>query len=207
MEFTRKLHSRLEAIKGDGNVWIDWEGIASAAPDFLEEIYAGIESADTFLLIVTPSSLKSEVCHLEIAHAIQHGKRIVPAIHISVVEDDKLLGDIVREWFSTDWEERARENWTTLSHINWLFFREKDDFDTAFQNLIDTINTDLDHVKFHTRLTVRAREWQAQNAAADLVLRGDDLTSAEAWLTNGERNNPPPTQLQRAYIQASTPDT
>ena len=75
-EFVRKLFDALEATGRDA--WIDWEGIASAAPDFLAEIFVGIEAANNFLLIMSPSSLKSEICNLEIAHAIEHHKRIVP---------------------------------------------------------------------------------------------------------------------------------
>lgn len=46
-----------------------------------------------------------------------------------------------------------------LSKYNWLFFRDVDDFASAFQALIKAIDTDLDHVRTHTHLLVRANEW------------------------------------------------
>ncbi|MEM9219914.1 MAG: hypothetical protein AAGD25_37000 [Cyanobacteria bacterium P01_F01_bin.150] len=61
---------------------------------------------------------------------------------------------------------------------NWLFFKEDNDFDTAFHSLVDTLNTDLDHVKAHTRLLVRALEWEKQHRSDDFLLRGDDLKTA-----------------------------
>ena len=40
----------------------------------------------------------------------------------------------------------------------WLFFREGDDFEPAFKELMRVMDTDLEWVKAHTRLTVRAVE-------------------------------------------------
>lgn len=37
--------------------------------------------------------------------------------------------------------------------------RESDDFDSAVGSLIEALDTDLDWVRAHTRLLVRANEW------------------------------------------------
>ena len=200
-DFARKLFDELEASGRDS--WIDWEGIASAAPDFLAEIYTGIENADTFLLIVTPDSLKSDICNLEIGHARQHHKRIVPVVHKEIIEQKKLKGEIVQVWFGADWEHVARANWEVIERINWLFVRDEDDFEAAFEELSTTLERDLDHVKFHTRLTTRARDWERNNQHEDYVLRGEDLTASAGWLVISAGKSPAPTALHREYIQAS----
>ena len=41
------------------------------------EVYAGIQSADTFLFLISSDSVVSEIHILEIQHAIQHNKRLV----------------------------------------------------------------------------------------------------------------------------------
>ena len=49
------------------------------------------------------------------------------------------------------------------------FFRETDDFATAFRALVTALDTDLDHVKFHTRLLVKARDWETKGKTEDLL--------------------------------------
>jgi len=41
------------------------------------EIYSGIEAANSFLFIISPDSVASEICTLEIEHAVKHNKRLV----------------------------------------------------------------------------------------------------------------------------------
>ncbi|MDP7281955.1 MAG: TIR domain-containing protein [Candidatus Poribacteria bacterium] len=49
--------------------------------DWLAEIYRCIEAtADTFLFIFSLASVASEICTLEIEHAVEHNKRLVPVV-------------------------------------------------------------------------------------------------------------------------------
>lgn len=200
--FVRRLFTQLESKAYDA--WVDWEDIASAAPNFFEEIYGGIESADAFLLIMTPASLKSEICNLEISHAVKHHKRIIPVVYLDVSDRGKLKDEIVGAWLGTLWEKQAQENWEVLRRINWLMFQEGVDFDSAFANLVDVLKADLDYIKFHTRLTVRAVEWEQKEQSSDFVLRGNDLTIAEGWLAISQTKQPSPTPLQKDFVTAST---
>src|SRR5690606_20921764 len=86
---------------------------------------------------------------------------------------------------------------------NWLYFRESDDFDKAFADLIEVLNVDLDYVRGHTRLLVRAREWESRDRNASYLLRGDDLNNAERWLAASGSKEPKPIELQTEYILAS----
>jgi len=185
--FVRCLFDTLEADGRDA--WVDWEGIPPTA-DWLEEIYAAIEAADTFVFVISPDSVASQICNLEVAHAIKHNKRLVPIIRREVDEAatfETLTG--------CDWGTLAHDNWQTLKRLNWVFFRESDDFDSAFQALIDAIETDFDWVRAHTRLLVRAIEWDSKGRDNSLVLRGQDLQEAEQWLAQGTAKEPRPTSF------------
>jgi WD40 repeat protein len=177
--------------------WVDWEGIPYSV-DWWREICTGIDNADNFIVILSPDSLASEVCNKEIEYARQHHKRIIPVIYQDIDERQ-----IAGEWFEKSWEQIARTNWRELKKLNWLFFRDTDDFDSTFAELIETVELEPEHVRTHTRLGVRATEWEANGRKNSLLLRGDDLKAAEDWLTIGVNKQPPPTDLQAEYIRVS----
>ncbi len=199
-EFAKRLTNALK--KQERDVWIDWEDIPRAA-DWLNEIYAGVESADTFLFIVTQHSLTSEICNYEVAHARKHNKRIVPLIRQRIEGDLEAL--VKGQWMDTTWEQTARENWQQIGHLNWIFFEDDEKFDVEFAALTETLQTDIEHVNLHTRLLVRAREWESRDKNAGFLLTGDEISSAEDWLQLAEAGSktPEPTQLHCDYIQQS----
>jgi hypothetical protein len=178
-EFVQALHAALEAEERE--IWIDWEDIPATA-DWWQEIERGIEGTSTFVFVISPDSIVSEVCNQEIDHAVKHHKRLVPIVR--------------REGF-----EIAKTH--PLSRHNWLFFRQEDNFDRGFAKLMTAIKMDLEYVRSHTRLLERAIEWDKKDRNESFLLRGDDLKDAEAWLMGGDRKEPKPTELQREYIGAS----
>ena len=84
IDFVRHLFDQLKTR--DREAWADWQDIPPTA-DWLAEIYRGIEAADSFLFIISPDSVVSEICTLEIEHAIQHNKWLVPVVLHDVVDD------------------------------------------------------------------------------------------------------------------------
>ncbi len=90
-----------------------------------------------------------------------------------------------------------------LGALNWIFFHESDDFDSAFQSLIKALDTDLEYVRGHTRLLTRAIEWDTEKRDNSFLLRGNELREAEGWLVQGTEKEPKPTPLQTQYIIAS----
>ena len=64
------------------------------------------------------------------------------------------------------------------------------------------MDTDREHLEIHTRLLVRAGEWDRRGRDESLLLRGQDLQNAETWLTNNAAIEPQPTGLQQEYIRA-----
>ena len=178
--FVRRLSDALEQRQREA--WVDWEGIRPTE-EFMLAIYAAIEGTNTFIFILTPDSVGSEVCAKEIAHAAKHNKRFIPIVHREI--DAKSVPE-------------------TLAKLNWIFCREADDFAATIESLIDALDTDLDWVRAHTRLLTRAIEWESKGKNASFVLRGDDLRTAEKWLTEaGADRERQPTPLQTDYIIAS----
>ena len=62
----------------------------------------------------------------EIAHAAKNGKRLIPLIVRDVKPDEEMP--------------------QAISHLNWIFFREQDNFEESFQKLLLGINTDFEWV-------------------------------------------------------------
>ncbi|MEL6525994.1 MAG: toll/interleukin-1 receptor domain-containing protein, partial [Chloroflexota bacterium] len=64
------VHKLFDDIKGTGKeVWADFEDIPKAA-DWWNEIKAGIDAADAFVFVISPDSVRSEICRDEIEHAV-----------------------------------------------------------------------------------------------------------------------------------------
>ena len=128
IDFVRHLFDQLTAR--DREPWADWQDIPPTA-DWLAEIYRGIEAADSFLFVISPDSVASEICTLEIEHAGKHNKRLVPVVW-KEVEDSQVH--------------------PTMTAHNWVFLRQEDDFEANFELLIQALDTDLEHVREHTRV-------------------------------------------------------
>ena len=178
--FARRLYEALEGQNRDA--WVDWEGIPPTA-EWLKEVFAAIEGADAFLFIISPDSVVSPVCLKELAHAVEQNKRLVPILH--------------RESDASGIPE-------ALAKLNFLFARAGDDFPTAVARLLETVATDLDWVRGHSRVLVRAKEWEARGRDGSFLLRGMDLQDAVRWLAEAPlRKSPAPTSLHLEYIDAS----
>ena len=83
--FARLLHQALK--ENDLETWIDWQDIPPSA-DWLAEVYEAIEQTDTFIFIISPTSVNSEIYSMEIAHAAKHNKRFIP-VDIGGVKADE----------------------------------------------------------------------------------------------------------------------
>jgi len=184
LEFVQRLANALEAAQIDS--WLDQHDIEPAA-DWRERIQAGIESADNFIFVISPDSVQSKECRHELDQAIQNGKRLIPILY--------------------------RETPSNLIHpslgaFNWVFFREEvDEFQTAFTKFVTAIKSDLDWAHAHSRIQVRALEWQRTDQDSSFLLRGIDLQDAEQRLANaGPEKSPQPTELQRIFVLASRQD-
>jgi hypothetical protein len=205
--FVRRLHAKLAEQKRD--IWVDWEDIPLSA-DWWGQICAGIESSDTFVFIITPASLLSVICHFEIAHARKHNKRLIPIMRARVDEtmldefNTRVLDANARAILGErDMLQIVRDNWNALSRHNWVFFEDEDKFDDNFALMLKAIETDLNHVRMHTRLTTRAREWEMRGESASYLLNNAEIREYTEWVKDGADKDPKPTELQLEYLFAS----
>src|SRR5215207_8355627 len=170
--FAQRIVARLAQEQFDS--WVDWAGIPYSA-EWWREICKGIDGAKNFIFILTPDSLTSRICNLELEYARNHNKRVIPIVRREP-DPKKLAG----EWFGTDWEQIARDNYVQLQKLNYIFFRkhsepefqceydedtreitnpncdglssDADNFETAFQSLVDTVRRDQSYLEEQTRI-------------------------------------------------------
>jgi WD40 repeat protein len=182
--FARLLHEAL--LENELETWIDWQDIPPST-DWLAEVYEAIEGADAFVFVISETSLDSEICGLEIAHAAKHNKRLIPIV-IKDVEAEQVPKE--------------------LAVLNWIFFEDAGEkFAEAMEDLVTAITVDQDWVKAHTRFENRALAWERKENDRGLLLRGSDLAEAEAWLAGAAGKDPQPTALQTQYILKSREDS
>jgi len=173
-----KLMAAFQSV--DLDVWVDWEDIPPAV-GWLDQILQGIEQADAFVFLISPDSITSEVCNVELEHAHKNAKRIIPIVARDVVTQD--VAPALRE-------------------LNWIFIREQDDFSVGLEKVKIAINLDIEWLHEHRRLQVRALEWDRRKDPS-LLLHGGDLRSAIKMLAGHETSNPVPSELQKLYISFS----
>ena len=176
--FVRELHDFLTESGKD--VWVDWDDIPPGS-DWEQDIDDSIDGADSFVFVVSQQSLASEYCVGEFRHAGERGKRIVPIAPVDV--DPSLAPD-------------------TLRQLNWIWCRDTDNREEAFGKLLPALDTDLAWARAHTRLVVRAVEWDKRRDGS-LLLRGRDLEDAVQDLAASGGKDPTPTELQKEYVLAS----
>lgn len=69
--------------KNQVSAWVDYQSLIPGRPWF-EQILAGIDHSDTFLLLVSKASIESKNVEVEYQHALEKKKRIILAIFESV---------------------------------------------------------------------------------------------------------------------------
>jgi WD40 repeat protein len=180
--FARRL---LDALESRGlQAWIDWDDIPPSA-EWWREVERAIESSEAFVFALGPASLSSPICQQEIAHALKHNKRLIPVV---CRDADAPL---------------TSETGAAIGRINWIFLRTEAEFATGLDRLVEAIETDLDWVREHSRLLVRAIEWRSHDRDRSFLLQQNDLAAACTWLERGESKDPKPTALQSEYVWAS----
>ncbi len=162
------------------DVWVDVEGVRDAEV-FPEVLRRAIESSDAFAFVISPDAVKSTFCVEEVQHAAGLNKRIIP-LALRPVPDDQLPDEV-----------RFR---------NWIPAGEDGGLEVTVERLVKALDTDLEWEREHSRLTVRALEWDSSGRDRSFLLRGADLRSAEEWLAAGTDKDPGPTALETEYVVA-----
>lgn len=162
--------------------WVDWRDIPASA-EWMAEIRSAVDATDAFVFVLSEDSVASDVCRAELGRALEVNKRIIPIV-------------------ARDLEASAAPE--PVRRLNWIFFRDGDDFDASVEQLVRAADTDPEWAAAHTRLLVRAVEWDREGRDASYVLRGRDLENAEEWLTRADaQKEPQPTRLHTEYVITS----
>jgi internalin A len=187
LSYSRKdkavAHQLYQALRAAGReVWVDWDNIPRGS-DWFQEIEHGIENCDTVVALLSPDSASSRLWIKAVSYAIKNNKRVIPVV----------VRDVDESYVPS-----------TLRQLSWLFLREEESFDTAFEKLIHSIDIDLEYTRTHTRLLERAIEWDRKKRDVSFLLHGISLQEAKLWLQQTSKREPKPTTLQIDYIAAST---
>lgn len=179
-EFVAALHRELS--KAFKEIWIDWEDIPPSAT-WWNEIEGAINHAGCFVAVLSPDYVASEICVKELELAESHGKKIVPVAFRGFELHNQLP--------------------SSIQQLNWLKVETNQSAAEVAENLVRTVNTNLEWTKFHTRLLVKAVEWKSNNGNAAYHLYGDDLKEALAKIEKHNQTIPLLNSLQKNFIEAS----
>ncbi|NEZ66370.1 TIR domain-containing protein [Leptolyngbyaceae cyanobacterium CCMR0082] len=180
LDFARKLNETLQ-VQGQ-STWFEQESVVPES-DFAEELKAGITASENIVYILSPDAVASAKCKSMIDYALAFNKRLLVILY-GETQDTKLPA--------------------SLKEFPRFDFRQQDgDFLSNFGRLYRALESNPQHTREHTRLLIKATEWEQENQDDDFLLRGRRLTAAEAWLSQAHQNMPQPTELQCRYIKAS----
>lgn len=182
-DLVRRLHDAL-AQRGRAP-WVDWQGILPTE-EWMRKIRDAIDAGTAFVFILSPDSVASRVCADEVDHAVTQRKRLIPVLYREV---------------------DAAAVHPDLARLNWVRLRADETFEAGIDALVEAMDLDLDWIRHHTRLLVRAGEWLQRGRETSLLLRGRDLKEAETWLAQtGTSVTRVASDAQMAYIAASRQD-
>ncbi|MBZ0279833.1 MAG: tetratricopeptide repeat protein [Anaerolineae bacterium] len=210
-EFVGNLREML--LEKEQNVWIDWENIPPSQ-SWWDEIKKGIARANNVVVVLSPNSMASPICQMEIEYARELKKRIIP-VFIKAYQREEMIKAIqsrmaVKEeittreiWAGRNVEHLFDANDNELKHINFFMFPADADFEKRFEELFAVIRADYAHKEEHTSLQTAAQLWDRQKRDSSYLLLDKELEDAEAWLAKAAGKIPPPTELHLAFIEAS----
>lgn len=181
LAFVGELTKALEARGFDTRV--DHEDIEPAArfPDRLRDF---IREAVAIVCVVSPAFAASEWCRRETNEALALNKRLVPVL---ARETDPATVP------------------PAIAELQWLSFLPPALMANQADTLARSLLIDVGWMREHARLAVRAHNWDQAGRPADRLMRGSELTAAEAWALAppSELADIKPTPLQRDYITES----
>ena len=178
-EFADELVAGLEY--GGFAPFLDRHDIA-AGEDWEARLGGLIAQSDTVVFVVSPEAVKSDRCVWEVDRTIELSKRLLPVIFKPVPEQD-----IPKK----------------LSRLQFVRFDTGRGITRPLAELAEALRQDLDWIREHTRLGELARRWDGRKRPEGLLLRGDDLGAAKAWMATRKVGAPEITDAQRALISAS----
>lgn len=179
LEMAEALRERLIAEGLDA--FLDTHDIVKGEP-WRDRLRTLIARADVVLFLISPDSVRSEICDWEVNEAELLAKRIAPAVCRETPMD----------------EIPAR-----LQRLNLAFLRTPEEIEREFPALAAAIRQDATWVREHSRLGELARRWDDRGRPSRLLLRGADIAAAENWRAARGPSAPPLSALHEALLTES----
>jgi len=198
-DLVRALEQAIE-VRG-WSTWVDRVSIPSAS-EWMAEIRRGIESADGFVFVLTPSSVASRMCRVELSIAVDLSKRLLPLWPLTKTAWDDAQRQ-VRARVGADAVGEVPPELQKLDYIDINDFTGRDDaLEALVDELLKAASRDLEWLRQHTRLQQDVKRWLDGRYATAALLRGPLLDAAETMLS-ATGKEPPLTALQREFVEAS----
>src|SRR5580704_11765628 len=176
--FTDQLEAALKSRSFE--TLIDREAIADLE-DWRRRVETLIVQADTVVFVVSPDSVASPACVMEVEFAGSLKKRFAPIIWRAV--DDKNVPD-------------------ALERIHRIDFANVP-FDEAADRLAKALSVDIGWIRQQTEYGEAARRWSARGRRPGDLLRSRALDDAETWNASRPRNvEAPNDEIQRFIIES-----
>ena len=180
LAFARKLNDMLQLQSK--STWFEQLSL-TAEEEPQDEATQALANSENCLFVLSPQAVKNAQCLAQLKRAHSLNKRIV-AVAFQPMPPEPLghrLDDLPKVDFSN----------------------QGGDFAANFGTLYRILESDPDHVAFHTRLLVKATEWENADRDDGYLLRSGELKRAAAWLAQAHGKTPTPNLLQKDYIAAS----
>ena len=211
-DFAVSLYQKLTNLGYD--VWLDQTDIPFAV-NYQTHIDRSIETAHNLIFILSPHSINSPHCGIELEQARRYNKRVIPIMHVEEISK-ATWQQRHPQGTETEWQAyRARGLHSatvnlppSIEKINWINFRPGvDDPEQSLQQLLDTLTDRQTYLHQHTHYLAQALEWDHSQRQPRYLLNGSQREAAEAWLKQAFEDNPPfaqPTDLHCEFITEST---
>ncbi len=170
----KSLVAALEAAGFD--CWRDTEDLP-AGEVWRDELREAIVDSDNLLFVISPESIASPYCDLELKFALEHKKRIFPVLYRPLKQGQQLPAILAeRQWLDVNWGsmDAERIGRAMRSEAKWR-----------------ALGTDY---------LRRASNWDKKIGG---LLPREELEAAGAWMEAGTRMDPGMDERQIRYIERS----
>lgn len=202
IEFVELLVSKLYQQEVDP--WYDKDDIPKGE-EWWAQIVIGIEQSNSFLVVLSPDYMRSQVCQWELAKARMYMKKIIPVMVRDVFTDHDLLNELNDLTFvNPDGETIYCEaNWKMLTKHNYVIADSFTEFDDLVGEIIAISRIDYYYLKTHTQILGRAIIWLENQKDNGFLLTQRETKDALDWLQYSSPGNPPPSLLHIEFIEKS----
>ena len=190
-------------INGKTN-WTDTNDIKSGTK-FDEAFEKGVIESTNLLFLISPSSIKSDICLQQLELADKYNKRIIPLL-IEETEISEMPAKLQSVQHINFIDRSEREEVKVENHDDVEADIEsrkgKTPFEKSVDKLIKQLETDKEYYVTHKILLINALQWKKEPKDS-LLLRGFQFENAKIWLALGKEKQNKPLPLHNTFIEKS----